>query len=66
MADELVGQYNKMSEAPIPKDWNLRLARAEQLRSDGRECAVCGGTGGWPGLHQFVLCRPCRGSGVAI
>lgn len=27
------------------------------------ECPMCGGTGGWPGLGEWVLCKPCNGSG---
>lgn len=47
-------------------DWELRLANAKVLSAAGKECAVCGGTGGWPGLHEFVICRPCSGMGEEL
>jgi DnaJ-class molecular chaperone len=28
------------------------------------ECPMCGGTGGWPGVSGWVVCRPCNGTGV--
>lgn len=46
-------------------DWGRRLNQAAFLSAHGQECAVCGGTGGWPGLFQFVVCRPCVGSGFS-
>ncbi|PJC99804.1 hypothetical protein GQ37_005725 [Janthinobacterium sp. BJB1] len=49
----------------LPSDWSIRVARASQLSSEGAECPVCGGTGGWPGLQKFVVCKPCGGLGVA-
>lgn len=49
----------------LPNDWIIRLARAHQLSAESKECAMCGGTGGWPGLQKFVDCIPCGGSGVA-
>ncbi|GKT27193.1 hypothetical protein AVHM3334_22935 [Acidovorax sp. SUPP3334] len=27
------------------------------------ECAMCGGSGGWPGFKGHVLCKPCNGTG---
>lgn len=27
------------------------------------ECAMCGGTGGWPRLGEWEMCKPCNGSG---
>ena len=49
----------------LPCDWSDRLARASELAAEGAECAMCGGTGGWPGLQTFVVCKPCGGLGVA-
>lgn len=65
MADILVRQEDMLVHLTSQHDWNLRLELAELLRAEGLECAVCGGTGGWPGLGQFVACRPCLGSGMA-
>lgn len=45
------------------QDWESRLRRAETLNAQGKACAMCGGTGGWPGLGKFVLCMPCGGRG---
>jgi DnaJ-class molecular chaperone len=28
------------------------------------ECPMCGGTGGWPGIDGWVVCKPCNGTGV--
>lgn len=27
------------------------------------ECPMCGGEGGWPGLTEWVTCKPCKGTG---
>lgn len=48
----------------VPHDWAQRLATAELLQTQNLECSMCGGTGGWPGLGQFVSCRPCMGKGL--
>jgi hypothetical protein len=45
-------------------EWNAKLEQAKKLSEEGLECPMCGGTGGWPGLVAFVLCKPCNGSGV--
>lgn len=47
-----------------PEEWEKRLAVAALLSAQGLECPICGGTGGWPGLHAFVNCRPCNGLGM--
>jgi len=65
VADELIGKNEVLVHLAVPDDWNVRLARAEALQDEGRECPVCGGTGGWPGLRKFVDCMPCLGSGTA-
>lgn len=44
--------------------WEERLRRAEYLSAQGMACAICGGTGGWPGLGRFVVCIPCNRTGV--
>lgn len=49
----------------VPDDWQERVARAAVLTSKGIACVMCGGTGGWPGLHGFVHCRLCCGDGKA-
>lgn len=65
MADALEVQSGAEAPSSIQEDWNSRLVLAALLRDSGRECAMCGGTGGWPGLHKFVECRPCKGGGIA-
>lgn len=47
-------------------EWAERLAQAEVLTEKGTECAMCGGTGGWPGVSEFVVCKPCGGTGSSI
>jgi len=49
-----------------PDEWNVRLAQADKLTELGSECAMCGGTGGWPGIQGFALCKPCDGSGSMV
>lgn len=46
--------------------WEARLEQAAKLAELGTECAMCGGTGGWPGATGFVYCNPCHGSGSSI
>jgi len=65
VADEIAGKNEGLAHLSVPHDWELRRVRAEVLQGEGRECAVCGGTGGWPGLGKFVGCRPCLGSGTS-
>lgn len=36
---------------------------SEQRNSNAAECAMCGGTGGWPGVNGWVVCKPCDGTG---
>ena len=52
--------------APIPADMEARWAQAAKLVEAGCECAMCGGTGGWPGIDRFVTCRPCNGTGSSL
>ena len=47
-------------------EWQARLKQAESLAEAGTECALCGGTGGWPGLAAFVACKPCNGTGSTV
>jgi hypothetical protein len=44
-------------------EWTARLSQAEELEKKGVACPMCGGTGGWPGVGEFVICQPCTGSG---
>lgn len=46
-----------------PDEWDMRLARASILVEKGEECAMCGGTGGWPALGKLKICVPCGGTG---
>lgn len=32
--------------------------------TDGQEYPMCGGTGGWPGVTGWVVCKPCNGTGA--
>lgn len=48
------------------EEWHDRVARSDALSALGMACALCGGTGGWPGLQELVVCKPCGGSGSAI
>lgn len=34
----------------------------DHLEED-EQCSMCGGTGGWPRLGEWVKCKPCNGSG---
>lgn len=45
--------------------WDDLLAQAKTLTEKGTECAMCGGTGG-PGISDFVVCKPCGGTGSSI
>lgn len=47
-------------------EWKARLKQAESLAEAGTECALRGGTGGWPGLAGFVACKPCNGTGSTV
>ena len=46
--------------------WAERLVQAKVLTDKGMECAMCGGTGGWPGVSGFVTCMPCSGMGASV
>lgn len=65
VADALEDRDGTVAPSSLPDDWIFRLVQAALLRESGRECAMCGGTGGWPGYRQFVSCRPCQGTGTA-
>lgn len=30
------------------------------------ECPICGGPGGWPGMTEWVNCKPCGGTGIEV
>jgi DnaJ-class molecular chaperone len=47
-------------------EWKARLAQADKLRDAGTECAMCDGTGGWPGTIAWVPCMPCNGTGTYV
>lgn len=36
----------------------------QETETVGCECPMCGGTGGWPGIGGWVVCRPCNGTGA--
>lgn len=65
MADALEDEDGTLARSLLPEDWNFRLVQAALLRDNELECAMCGGTGGWPGHRHFVPCRPCQGTGTA-
>ncbi len=47
-------------------EWQQLLAQADKLSQLGTECAMCGGTGGWPGPREWVPCVPCNGTGSSV
>jgi hypothetical protein len=50
-------------------EWEQRLVQAATLQDQGLDCALCAGTGGWPGLGggsglgTWVPCKACDESG---
>lgn len=44
-------------------EWERRVNQAKILCARGKECPMCGGTGAWPGLSGFIVCKPCSGTG---
>jgi DnaJ-class molecular chaperone len=48
------------------EEWKARLEKAKMLASQGEDCHMCGGTGAWPAISHFIVCRPCGGTGLRI
>jgi hypothetical protein len=44
-------------------EWMARLVQAEELEKKDMACPMCGGTGGWLDIGEFVICQACNGSG---
>lgn len=50
-------------------EWEQRLVQAASLQDQGLGCAMCTGTGGWPGLGggsglgAWVPCKACNETG---
>lgn len=51
---------------PILIDMEARWVQAAKLVEAGCERAMCGRTGGWPGINGFVTCRPCKRTGSSL
>lgn len=64
MANSIGALLKPVIHLKLPPDWHYRLARSAELTAQGLECVMCGGTGGWPGIQNFVKCNVCRGSGA--
>ncbi|NHZ93993.1 hypothetical protein F2P45_34130 [Massilia sp. CCM 8733] len=46
------------------EEWRSKLVQASMLSAKEIQCPMCGGTGGWPGLLEFVWCRACNRTGI--
>jgi hypothetical protein len=50
-------------------EWEQRLVQSASLQEQGLGCAMCAGTGGWPGLGggsglgHWVPCKACNETG---
>lgn len=59
--------YRLVYELAPEAIWILALVSTSRLwpkiKPPDTECPMCGGTGGWPGVNGWVLCRPCNGAG---